>query len=76
MGPLASKAQFDKVQRLMETGVSEGAKLLAGGPGRPEGREKGFFVKPTVFANVRNDMSIAREEILSGNFDTSGTAAT
>ncbi len=62
-GPLASKAQFDKVQRLIQQGVAEGAKLVAGGPGRPEGIHKGYFVKPTVFADVRNDMTIAREEI-------------
>ena len=63
IGPLASKAQFDKVQRLIQQGVAEGAKLVAGGPGRPEGMNKGYFVKPTVFADVRNDMTIAREEI-------------
>jgi len=63
LGPLASKAQFDKVQRLINKGIEEGAKLVAGGPGRPEGIEKGYFVKPTVFADVSNDMTIAREEI-------------
>jgi len=63
LGPLASKAQFDKVQRLINKGIEEGAKLIAGGPGRPEGIKKGYFVKPTVFANVSNDMTIAREEI-------------
>jgi len=63
IGPLASKAQFDKVQRLIQQGVAEGAKLVAGGPGRSEGMNKGYFVKPTVFADVRNDMTIAREEI-------------
>jgi aldehyde dehydrogenase (NAD+) len=63
IGPLASKAQFDKVQRLIQQGVAEGAKLVAGGPGRPEEIHKGYFVKPTVFADVRNDMTIAREEI-------------
>ncbi|MFZ0277094.1 MAG: aldehyde dehydrogenase family protein [Candidatus Sulfotelmatobacter sp.] len=63
LGPLASKAQFDKVQRLINQGIEEGAKLIAGGPGRPEGMNKGYFVKPTVFANVSNDMTIAREEI-------------
>jgi aldehyde dehydrogenase (NAD+) len=63
VGPLASKAQFDKVQRLINKGVEEGAKLVAGGPGRPDGISKGYFVKPTVFANVSNDMTIAREEI-------------
>jgi aldehyde dehydrogenase (NAD+) len=63
VGPLASKAQFDKVQRLIKVGIEEGAELVAGGPGRPDGFTKGYFVKPTVFADVRNDMTIAREEI-------------
>jgi aldehyde dehydrogenase (NAD+) len=63
MGPLASEAQFEKVQRLIKKGIEEGAELVTGGPGRPEGISKGFFVRPTVFANVRNDMTIAREEI-------------
>jgi aldehyde dehydrogenase (NAD+) len=63
MGPLSSKAQFEKVKRLIEAGIAEGAKLVSGGPGRPEGMSKGYFVKPTVFADVRNDMTIAREEI-------------
>lgn len=63
LGPLASKAQFDKVQRLIYKGIEEGARLVAGGPGRPHGLTKGYFVKPTVFADVRNDMTIAREEI-------------
>jgi aldehyde dehydrogenase (NAD+) len=63
LGPLASEAQFEKVQRMIERGIEEGAKLVAGGVGRPEGIGKGYFVKPTVFADVRNDMAIAREEI-------------
>jgi aldehyde dehydrogenase (NAD+) len=63
IGPLASKAQFEKVQRLINAGIEEGAKLIAGGAGRPEGISKGYFVKPTVFADVRNSMTIAREEI-------------
>jgi aldehyde dehydrogenase (NAD+) len=63
LGPLAGKAQFEKVQRLIQLGIAEGATLVVGGPGRPEGMSKGYFVKPTVFANVRNDMTIAREEI-------------
>jgi len=63
IGPLASKSQFDKVQRLIHKGIEEGAKLVAGGPGRPDGFTRGYFVKPTVFADVRNDMTIAREEI-------------
>ncbi len=63
VGPLANKAQFDKVQRLIQKGIDEGAKLVAGGPGRPDGFDKGYFVKPTVFADVDNGMTIAREEI-------------
>lgn len=63
VGPVASKAQFDKIQALLEKGVKEGGTLVAGGPGRPQGIEKGYFVQPTVFANVTNDMTIAREEI-------------
>jgi aldehyde dehydrogenase (NAD+) len=63
VGPLANKAQFEKVQRLIQQGIDEGATLVAGGTGRPAGLTKGYFVKPTVFADVRNDMTIAREEI-------------
>jgi aldehyde dehydrogenase (NAD+) len=63
IGPLASKGQFEKVQRLISKGIEEGATLVTGGPGRPDGLTKGYFVKPTVFADVRNDMTIAREEI-------------
>jgi len=63
MGPVASGAQFEKVQRLIQKGIDEGAQLVTGGPGRPDGLKKGFYVKPTVFAGVRNDMTIAREEI-------------
>jgi aldehyde dehydrogenase (NAD+) len=63
IGPVASKAQFDKVQRLIQKGVDEGATVVVGGPGRPEGLDKGYYVKPTVFAHVTNDMTIAREEI-------------
>jgi aldehyde dehydrogenase (NAD+) len=63
IGPLASKAQFEKVQRMIHTGIEEGATLVTGGPGRPDGLTKGYFVKPTVFTDVRNDMIIAREEI-------------
>jgi aldehyde dehydrogenase (NAD+) len=63
IGPVVSKNQFDKIQALIQKGVDEGATLVAGGPGRPEGLKQGFFVKPTVFANVRNNMTIAREEI-------------
>jgi aldehyde dehydrogenase (NAD+) len=63
VGPLASKAQFDKVQQMIAQGIEEGATLMSGGLGRPECVKQGYFVKPTVFANVRNDMTIAREEI-------------
>ena len=63
LGPLASRAQFDKVQRLIQQGIDEGARLIVGGTGRPKGMDKGFFVRPTIFADVRNDMTIAREEI-------------
>jgi aldehyde dehydrogenase (NAD+) len=63
MGPVANKTQFEKIQRLLQVGIDEGATVVIGGPGRPEGLDRGYFVKPTVFANVRNDMTIAREEI-------------
>jgi aldehyde dehydrogenase (NAD+) len=63
LGPLVSRAQFEKVQGLITKGIEEGATLVAGGPGRPDRLTKGYFVKPTVFANVRNNMTIAREEI-------------
>jgi aldehyde dehydrogenase (NAD+) len=63
MGPLVSKIQFDKVQGLIAKGISEGATLVTGGIGRPEGVNRGWFVRPTVFADVKNDMTIAREEI-------------
>jgi aldehyde dehydrogenase (NAD+) len=63
IGPLVTKAQFEKVQRLIGRGIEEGATLVAGGAGRPDGIEKGYYAKPTVFVDVRNDMTIAREEI-------------
>jgi aldehyde dehydrogenase (NAD+) len=63
MGPLANRAQYDKVQRMIGVGVEEGARVAAGGPGRPDGLARGFYVKPTIFANVHSDMRIAREEI-------------
>lgn len=63
LGPVASRAQFDKIQRLIQAGIDEGADVVAGGPGRPDGIEVGYYVRPTVFANVGNDMTIAREEI-------------
>jgi aldehyde dehydrogenase (NAD+) len=63
VGPVASAAQFAKVQALLEKGVTEGATLVVGGPGRPPGIDTGFYVRPTVFSYVTNDMAIAREEI-------------
>ena len=63
IGPVVVEAQFDKIQALIQKGIDEGATLVAGGTGRPEGLDKGYYVKPTVFANVTNDMTIAREEI-------------
>jgi aldehyde dehydrogenase (NAD+) len=63
LGPVASRAQFEKIQRLIEKGIAEGAEVVAGGAGRPPGLERGYYVRPTVFSNVRNEMTIAREEI-------------
>ncbi len=63
IGPVVSQAQFDKIQDLIQKGMDEGARLVAGGLGRPEGVNRGYFVRPTVFADVNNDMTIAREEI-------------
>ena len=63
VGPVVSEQQWNKIQRLIQKGIDEGATLAAGGTGRPEGLSKGYYVKPTVFANVSNDMTIAREEI-------------
>lgn len=63
LGPVVSKVQFDKIQRLIEAGISEGATLVTGGPGRPENLNRGYYIRPTVFGNVTNDMTIAREEI-------------
>jgi aldehyde dehydrogenase (NAD+) len=63
LGPVVSQAQFDKIQRLIEAGVSEGARLIAGGPGRPPGLNRGYYVRPTVFGDVKPAMTIAREEI-------------
>jgi acyl-CoA reductase-like NAD-dependent aldehyde dehydrogenase len=63
LGPLVSQAQWDRVQGYIQKGIDDGAKLVAGGTGKPEGLEKGFFVKPTVFSNVKPDMTIAQEEI-------------
>ncbi|MGB3051392.1 MAG: aldehyde dehydrogenase family protein [Polyangiales bacterium] len=63
MGPVANAAQHEKIQALIQKGIEEGSELVCGGAGKPQGLQTGFYVKPTVFGNVRNDMSIAREEI-------------
>ena len=63
LGPVVSQLQYDKIQRLIEAGIQEGAELVTGGPGRPDGLNRGYYVRPTVFANVRPEMAIAREEI-------------
>ena len=63
IGPVISETQYNKIQTLIKKGIEEGAKLVAGGPGKPDGLEKGYFVKPTVFADVNNSMEIARTEI-------------
>ncbi|AWN49002.1 aldehyde dehydrogenase family protein [Methylobacterium terrae] len=62
-GPIANRAQFDRIQRMIRIGIEEGAKLVTGGPGLPEGCEAGLFARPTVFSEVRRDMAIAQEEI-------------
>ena len=63
IGPVVSETQWNKIQALIQKGIDEGATLVAGGTGRPEGLERGYYVRPTIFANVRNDMTVAREEI-------------
>ena len=63
IGPVVNKSQYDKIEGLIARGVAEGAELAVGGPGRPDGLSKGYYVKPTLFANVNNDMDIARTEI-------------
>ncbi|MGK2926552.1 MAG: aldehyde dehydrogenase family protein [Lysobacterales bacterium] len=63
LGPVVSESQYKRIQSLIEKGLEEGAKLAAGGPGKPEGLQTGYYVRPTVFRDVRNDMTIAREEI-------------
>jgi len=63
MGPIANAAQFARVQAMIECGLAEGARLLCGGPGRPTGDEAGYFTQPTIFSDVRSDMTIAQEEI-------------
>jgi aldehyde dehydrogenase (NAD+) len=63
IGPVVSKLQYERVEGYIAKGIAEGAKVIIGGPGRPEGLAKGYYVRPTIFSNVRNDMTIAREEI-------------
>jgi aldehyde dehydrogenase (NAD+) len=63
IGPVVNKAQYDKIQGLIQKGIDEGAKVAVGGLGRADDKDKGYYVKPTVFADVSNDMTIAREEI-------------
>ncbi|HEY5007347.1 MAG TPA: aldehyde dehydrogenase family protein [Caulobacteraceae bacterium] len=63
IGPVVNKTQWEKIQKLIKAGIAEGATLVTGGPDRPDGLDKGYYVKPTVFANVTNDMTIAKEEI-------------
>jgi len=63
LGPVVSALQFERIQRLIETGMDEGARVVTGGPGRPDGLTRGYFVRPTVFAGVTPDMTIARDEI-------------
>ncbi len=63
LGPVASRAQWEKIQRLIQAGIDEGATLVTGGTGRPEGLARGYYVRPTIFANVRNHMTVGREEI-------------
>ncbi|WP_019994523.1 aldehyde dehydrogenase family protein [Aureimonas ureilytica] len=62
-GPIANRAQYERIQTMIEAGVAEGAKLVTGGPGRPDGLDSGLFARPTIFSDVRPDMAIAREEI-------------
>jgi aldehyde dehydrogenase (NAD+) len=63
IGPVVNKAQYEKIQKLIQKGIDEGARVAVGGAGRPEGKDKGYYVQPTVFRDVTNDMAIAREEI-------------
>nr|WP_020591662.1 aldehyde dehydrogenase family protein [Kiloniella laminariae] len=63
LGPVVSDVQFGKIQGLIQVGIDEGARLIAGGTGRPEGLDRGYFIRPTIFADVNNDMRIAREEV-------------
>ncbi|MEM6825729.1 MAG: aldehyde dehydrogenase family protein, partial [Pseudomonadota bacterium] len=81
IGPVVSEVQFNKIQDLIQKGIDEGARLVAGGTGRPDGLNRGYFVRPTVFADVTNEMTIAREEIFGPvlsiiPFDTEEEAVT
>ena len=81
IGPVISKLQYDKIQGMIQVGIDEGATLIAGGLGRPEGMEKGYYVQPTVFANVEHEMTISKEEIFGPvlaiiPFDTEAEAVT
>ena len=72
MGPVVSEIQFNKIQTLIQKGIDEGADLIAGGPARPEGLEEGYFVRPTIFANVSNDMTKLAKKFLAPCFQLSG----
>ena len=63
MGPVVNKAQFERIQKFIAIGIDEGARLVCGGPGRPEGLDRGYYIRPTVFADVTPTMTIAQEEI-------------
>merc|ERR1719183_1071468 len=63
MGPVVSETQWDRIQGYLKKGIEEGARVVTGGPGKPEGLEDGYYVKPTVFADVHNKMTVAQEEI-------------
>ena len=63
MGPVVNKAQFERIQKYIQTGLDEGGRLVCGGPGRPEGLASGYFIRPTIFAGITPDMTLAREEI-------------
>ena len=63
LGPISNKTQYEKVQRLIQVGIDEGARLVCGGVGRPDGLDEGYYTKPTIFADVTNEMTIAREEV-------------
>jgi aldehyde dehydrogenase (NAD+) len=62
-GPIANRAQFERVQKMINIGMAEGARLICGGPGLPQGLDRGFYVRPTIFSDVHSEMAIAREEI-------------